>query len=120
MAAQIRGNIDQIHGENMYPFDKSRRLNTTIERADDMQEATVVSLEGNSTVIRVPVKILRKAQVDLNDKLFFEVDDDKRIILTKAPTPKQGTLEYLFKDYEGGRFQTELAPLGEPKGQEKW
>ena len=85
-----------------------------------MQEATVVSQWGNSKGIRVPVEILRKAQVNLNDKLFFEVDDDKRIILTKAPTPRQGSLEYLFKDYNGGRFQTELVDLGEPKGKEKW
>ena len=91
-----------------------------MEGADDMQEATVISQWGNSKGIRVPVEILRKAQVDLNDKLFFEVDDDKRIILTKAPTPKQGTLEYLFKDYDDGRFQTELVDLGEPKGNEKW
>ncbi|MCL2391839.1 MAG: AbrB/MazE/SpoVT family DNA-binding domain-containing protein [Oscillospiraceae bacterium] len=81
-----------------------------------MQEATVVSQWGNSKGIRVPVEILRKAQVDLNDKLFFEVDDDKRIILTKAPTPKQGTLEYLFKDYDGGSFKTELIDLGRNGG----
>ena len=85
-----------------------------------MQEATIISQWGNSKGIRVPVEILRKAQVDLNDKLFFEVDDDKRIILTKAPAPKPGTLEYLFKDYDGGKFQTELAHLGKPKGNEKW
>jgi len=36
----------------------------------------------------MPVEILRKAQIDLNDKLFFEVDENKRIILTKTPTPK--------------------------------
>ena len=85
-----------------------------------MQEATVVSQWGNSKGIRVPVEILRKAQVDLNDKLFFDVDDDKRIILTKVPAPKQGTLEYLFKDYDSGKFQSELVDLGEPKGNEKW
>ena len=85
-----------------------------------MHEATVVSQWGNSKGIRVPVEILRKAQIDLNDKLFFEVDDDKRIILTKAPTPKQGTLEYLFKDYGGGSFNTELIDLGETVGNEKW
>ena len=85
-----------------------------------MQEATVVSQWGNSKGIRVPVEVLRKAQIDLNDKLFFEVDENKRIILTKAPTPKQGTLEYLFKDYDGGMFQTELIDLGETVGNEKW
>ena len=91
-----------------------------LKGADGMQEATIISQWGNSKGIRLPVEILRKAQVDLNDKLFFEVDDDKRIILTKAPTPKQGTLEYLFKDYSGGSFKTELIDLGETVGNEKW
>ena len=85
-----------------------------------MQEAAVVSQWGNSKGIRVPVEVLRKAQIDLNDKLFFEVDENKRVILTKAPTLKQGTLEYLFKDYSGDKFQTELVDLGEPIGNEQW
>ena len=85
-----------------------------------MQETTVVSKWGNSKGIRMPVEMLRKAQIDLNDKLFFEVDENKRIILTRTPMPKQGTLEYLFKDYDGGAFQTELIDLGETVGNEKW
>ena len=85
-----------------------------------MQEASAVSQWGNSKGIRIPVEILKKAQIDLNDKLYFEVDEDKRIILTKAPTPKQGTLEYLFKDYDGGPFKAELIDLGEAVGGEKW
>ena len=55
-----------------------------------MQKATIVSQWGNSKGIRIPVEILRKAQIDLNDKLFFEVDENKRIILTKIPTPILG------------------------------
>jgi len=35
-------------------------------------------------------------------------------------TPKQGTLEYLFKDYKGGTFKTELIDLGESVGNEEW
>ena len=85
-----------------------------------MQEATIVSQWGNSKGIRMPVEVLRKAQIDLNDKLFFEVDENKRIILTRTPTPRKGTLEHLFKDYEGGTFQTEVIDLGEPLGNEKW
>ena len=85
-----------------------------------MQEATVVTQWGNSKAIRVPVEVLKKAQIDLNDKLFFEVDENKRIILTKTPTLKQGTLEYLFKDYDDGTFQAELIDLGETVGNEKW
>ena len=78
-----------------------------------MQIATVVSQWGNSNGIRVPVEILRKAQVELDDKLFLDVDENKRIILTKDPTPRRGTLEYLFKDYTDGAFQTELIDLNE-------
>ena len=85
-----------------------------------MQEAAIVSQWGNSKGIRMPVEILRKAQIDLNDKLFFEVDENKRIILTRMPSPKQGTLEYLFKDYIDGTFQAEPIDLGEPVGNEKW
>jgi len=80
----------------------------------------VVSKWGNSKGIRVPVEVLKKAQIDLNDKLFFEVDENKRVILTKMPSAKPGTLEYLFKDYDGGAFQTELIDLGETVGNEKW
>jgi antitoxin MazE len=85
-----------------------------------MEAVTVVSKWGNSKGIRMPAEILNKAQIGLNDKLYFEVDDKKRIILTKAPTPKEGTLEYLFKDYTGGPFNTELVDLGDPVGNEKW
>jgi len=85
-----------------------------------MEMATVVSQWGNSKGIRVPIEVLKKAEIELNDKLFFEVDENQRIILTKAPAPKQGTIEYLFKDYDGGSFKTELSDLGEPVGNEKW
>jgi len=55
------------------------------------------------------------------DELFKEwVDENKRIILTRTPSPKQGTLEYLFKDYNGGDFNTELIDLGETVGNERW
>lgn len=85
-----------------------------------MERATVVSKWGNSKGIRVPAEVLKQAQVDINDKLFFEVDEKNRIILTKAPTPKKRTLEYLFKDYDGGSFKTELVELGGPVGNERW
>jgi len=85
-----------------------------------MNETTMVSKWGNSKGIRIPVDILRKAEIELNDKLYLYVDEDKRIILTKKSVPKKGTLEYLFKDYTGEPFLTELINLGEPMGNEKW
>jgi len=83
-------------------------------------EATTVSKWGNSKGVRVPAEILRKAQVDLNDMLYFDVDESGRIIMSKIPMPKEGTLEYLFKDYSAGSFKTELIDLGEPVGNEQW
>lgn len=85
-----------------------------------MEAATIVSKWGNSKGIRVPAEVLKKANVNLNDKLFLEVDEKNRIILTKEPAPKEGTLEYLFKDYNGGTFRTDLQDLGEPVGKEQW
>jgi antitoxin MazE len=85
-----------------------------------METAAIVSKWGNSKGIRMPAEVLSKAHVNLNDKLFIDVDSENRIILTKAPAPKEGTLEYLFKDYAGGAFKTELVDLGEPAGEEKW
>ena len=33
---------------------------------------------------------------------------------------KKGTIEYLFKDYSGEMFKTELTNPLEPLGEEKW
>jgi len=41
-----------------------------------MQEAAVLSQWG-SKGLRIPIEILRKAQVELNDKLFLEVDENQ-------------------------------------------
>ena len=85
-----------------------------------MEATTTISKWGNSKGVRVPAEILKKAQVDLNDMLYFDVDESGRIIMSKVPTPKEGTIEYLFKDYSGESFKTELVDLGEPAGSELW
>jgi antitoxin component of MazEF toxin-antitoxin module len=85
-----------------------------------MEISSVVSKWGNSSGIRMPVEILKRANINLNDKLFFDVDTEGRIILTKANIPKIGTIEYLFKDYGGGSFKTEVIDLNESVGNEKW
>ncbi len=82
--------------------------------------STIVSKWGNSQGIRVPVEVLKKAQIGINDELYLDVDEKGRIILTKVPLPKEGTIEYLFKDYDGDSFQTEVIDLGEPVGNEAW
>jgi len=67
---------------------------------------------GNSLALRIPLKIIKEMGIDCNDKVYLETSND-RLIITKTPVPPKGTLEYLFKDYEGGSFKTELInPIG--------
>jgi hypothetical protein len=44
----------------------------------------------------------------------------KKLAITKAPAPKKGTIEYLFKDYSGESFKTELVNPAKPVGKERW
>jgi hypothetical protein len=44
----------------------------------------------------------------------------KRSAKTITQLPKKETLEYLFKDYSGKSFRTELVNPQKPMGNEKW
>ena len=85
-----------------------------------MANATKIVKWGNSLGIRIPAKILKDADIEMNDLVYIESGEAGRILINKQPGPKKGTLEYLFKDYSGERFDTELIDLGEPVGEEKW
>ena len=74
---------------------------------------------GNSHALRIPSKIMKEMCLDNNDKVYLETSDDK-IIISKTPSPKKGTLEYLFKDYSGEPFKTTLINPVTPAGKEKW
>jgi len=39
---------------------------------------------------------------------------------SKPETPREGTIEYLFIDYSGEKFRTELTNPIEPVGKERW
>jgi len=41
-------------------------------------------------------------------------------VIIKEEASEQGTIEYLFKDYSGERFKTELTNPVEPIGRELW
>jgi antitoxin MazE len=84
-----------------------------------MNITSVVSKWGNSQALRLPTEILRRLELHTNDKVYLEVEDDK-LTITKAPMPKKGTIEYLFKDYSGESFKTELTNPKKPIGKEKW
>ncbi|MCL1812392.1 MAG: AbrB/MazE/SpoVT family DNA-binding domain-containing protein, partial [Treponema sp.] len=60
----------------------------------------VLSKWGNSHALRIPLDMVKKLGIETNEKLYLETDEDK-IIISKMPAPKKGTLEYLFKDYSG-------------------
>jgi antitoxin MazE len=80
--------------------------------------SAVITKWGNSHALRLPAKMLKALGIECNDKVYLEADDDK-IIITKAPAPRKGTLEYLFKDYSGESFKAVLVNPKEPKGSEK-
>ena len=81
--------------------------------------STVISMWGNSHAIRLPSKMVKSFGVSSNDKVYLEALDDK-IIITKAPAPQKGTLEYLFRNYSGESFKTTLVNPEEPVGNEQW
>ena len=81
--------------------------------------SSVITMWGNSHALRIPLKTVKDLGFACNDKVYLEASED-RLIITKAPGPKKGTLEYLFKDYSGESFQTTLVNPIEPVGNEQW
>jgi len=79
----------------------------------------VITKWGNSHALRLPSKMIKALGIECNDKVYLEAYEDK-IIIAKAPAPKKGTLEYLFKDYTGEPFRTTLINPAKPEGNEKW
>lgn len=84
-----------------------------------LRTKTIVSMWGNSQVLRIPVEISRNLGIRVNDEVVLEVREN---ILTvfKPDIPREDTIEYLFKDYSGESFRTELTNPAIPVGQEKW
>ena len=81
--------------------------------------SAVITKWGNSHALRIPAKMLKEIGMSCNDKVYLEKSEGK-LIITKAPAPQKGTLEYLFKDYSGEPFRTELVNPAKPAGNEKW
>ena len=71
------------------------------------------------TSVQIPHNVLAGAGFVSGDIVVFEIANEK-IVVRKKCLPEKGTLEYLFKDYDGDAFQAELIDLGEPAGMEKW
>jgi len=78
-----------------------------------------VSMWGNSQALRLPVEMSRQLGINTNDEVVLELKENV-LTISKPSTPKKGTIEYLFKDYSGESFKTELTNPIEPVGEEKW
>jgi antitoxin component of MazEF toxin-antitoxin module len=74
---------------------------------------------GNSQALRIPVEMTRHLGISPNDEVILEVRENV-LTVSKPATPRKGTIEYLFKDYSGESFRTELTNPVEPVGKEKW
>jgi antitoxin component of MazEF toxin-antitoxin module len=87
-------------------------------RHDDSNVSVLSKWEGNGEV-KISPDILCRAGFVSGDSLSFKIENES-IVISKAGTPKEGTIEHLFEGYEGGPFQTSLVELGDPVGEEKW
>ena len=84
-----------------------------------LRTKATVSMWGNSQALRIPVEMTRRLGICANDEVILEVREDV-LTVSKPTTPREGTIEYLFRDYSGECFNTELINPGEPVGNEKW
>ena len=84
-----------------------------------LKRKAVVSMWGNSQALRIPVEFSRRLGIKVNDEVILELNNDV-LTLVKPSTPREGTIEYLFKDYSGESFKTELSNPLKPVGNEKW
>jgi len=84
-----------------------------------LQTKATVSMWGNSQALRLPVEITRQLGIRANDEVVLELRENV-LTVSKPSTPREGTIEYLFKDYSGEHFKTELTNPIKPVGKEKW
>jgi antitoxin component of MazEF toxin-antitoxin module len=84
-----------------------------------LKTKATISMWGNSHALRIPVEMTRCLGISANDEVILEVRENV-LTVSKPSTPRKGTIEYLFKDYSGESFKTELTNPVEPVGKEKW
>jgi antitoxin component of MazEF toxin-antitoxin module len=84
-----------------------------------LRTKATVSMWGNSQALRIPVEISRRLGITANDEVVLELKENI-LTVSKPATPREGTIEYLFKNYSGESFRTELTNPVEPVGKEQW
>ena len=84
-----------------------------------LRTKATVSMWGNSQALRLPVEMTRQLGIRANDEVVLEIRENV-LTVSKPATPREGTIEYLFKDYSGESFRTELTNPIESAGKEQW
>jgi antitoxin component of MazEF toxin-antitoxin module len=84
-----------------------------------LRAKATVSMWGNSQALRIPVEMSRNLGIRVHDEVVLEVRENI-LTVSKVDVPRDGTIEYLFKDYSEESFRTELTNPAIPMGQEKW
>jgi antitoxin component of MazEF toxin-antitoxin module len=84
-----------------------------------LRTKATVSMWANSQALRIPVEMTRQLGISANDEVVLEVRENV-LTVSKPATPREGTIEYLFKDYLGESFRTYLTNPVEPVGNEQW
>ena len=84
-----------------------------------LKTKATVSMWGNSQALRLPVEMTRLLGIRANDEVVLELRENV-LTVSKPTTPREGTIEHLFRDYSGEHFKTELTNPIEPVGKEKW
>jgi antitoxin component of MazEF toxin-antitoxin module len=72
-----------------------------------LQTKATVSMWGNSQALRIPVEMTRYLGISANDEVVLEVRENV-LTVSKPSTPREGTIEYLFKDYSGNLSKQSL------------
>ncbi|MDO7864902.1 AbrB/MazE/SpoVT family DNA-binding domain-containing protein [Brochothrix thermosphacta] len=73
---------------------------------------------GNSQAVRLPKNMLKELNIKNNDILDIAVKNGA-IIIKKPKEKKELTINDLFANYDGTKFQTEIQDI-EPIGNELW
>ncbi|GAB2027036.1 AbrB/MazE/SpoVT family DNA-binding domain-containing protein [Lactovum odontotermitis] len=75
---------------------------------------------GNSQGIRIPAKLLQQLQWTNAKSFNAEISEDHQLILSVAEDQDDGSLAYLFKEYEDDGIREPLIDFGESMGEEAW
>jgi antitoxin component of MazEF toxin-antitoxin module len=84
-----------------------------------LQTRATVALWGNTPALRLPFEMAQMLNFRTNDEVVLQVREHT-LTVAKPQEPQEGTIEYLFKDYSGKKFNTKLKNPLSAAGKEKW